>query len=869
MPNTADELNILLKVDSKSFLNGLKLSEAELRKFERFVNRTGGSMAGFGSSTDKSGGSLLSLGKYARGAAAGLGVITAATAGVVSAHAQQEQRLANLQAQLGITAQQAEVFNDVALELFRSGWAQDIQSASAAVTDAARRFREASSEEIQEITANALALEKQFKDGVGQQLAAVQTLTKEFGLTSQQAFDFIAKGYQNGLNKGDDFLESITEYSLQFSEAGADAAYFFNILEQGAQNGVLGTDKAADAFKEFRARVLDGSKSTSDALNQIGLNADAVAAQLRSGNLSVAQGFQLVIQRLRETDDASLRMQAGFGLLGSQFEDLGDKATTSLDPAKRSLEDLEGGMAAVGAANDTLSNKFDRLTNNVASLTTVIGESVLGRAVSDYAGGLLDDINYLFDQLVYTNRAAGAANEAAKKALEQAAQQAKAEAEAGLAWADVMSLSDTELSELYRGMESRVIALQSAKDAALQAVANGAEVDQLALTDMNLEIDSLLMKLATLQGMDFQMWSDADIERLKSTQGEISRLERELETTQKTIAANSATLSKQIADRKISENERAVQQAKQSLDNALKLEQQYAQRIIALRKSIADEAESDEQRLREIRRRQMSEAAQQADIEKEAQEKIAEARRIAAQVEAGELDAAELEKAKALTENAKQLAESLGNAAKAEALFTQASEAGKTVSEQQLKALQDTQAQIQDIAKGSGVKLDADTTDAESKIAKLQAQIAALKDKTITIRANVQTTEAFSAGGVAGFSSGGQLPGYGGGDTVPALLEPGEIVIKKSASSRYKDLLLGINYDNQRLIASALAKLSGNTYNAGGLVGAAPSLSASAGKTDTVNINLQTPGGERITLMGERQQAAALGNLLRELGRGR
>ncbi|MCP4697946.1 MAG: hypothetical protein GY862_14000 [Gammaproteobacteria bacterium] len=52
-----------------------------------------------------------------------------------------------------------------------------------------------------------------------------------------------------------------------------------------------------------------------------------------------------------------------------------------------------------------------------------------------------------------------------------------------------------------------------------------------------------------------------------------------------------------------------------------------------------------------------------------------------------------------------------------------------------------------------------------------------------------ETAEAHAAGGMAGFSRrSGALGGYGGGDTVPALLEPGEFIFRKEAVQR-----LGVN----------------------------------------------------------------------------
>jgi len=49
----------------------------------------------------------------------------------------------------------------------------------------------------------------------------------------------------------------------------------------------------------------------------------------------------------------------------------------------------------------------------------------------------------------------------------------------------------------------------------------------------------------------------------------------------------------------------------------------------------------------------------------------------------------------------------------------------------------------------------------------------------------ITTKEGKRAGGPVGFNSGGKLSGYGGGDTVPAMLEKGEFVIRKEAVSKY------------------------------------------------------------------------------------
>jgi len=44
-----------------------------------------------------------------------------------------------------------------------------------------------------------------------------------------------------------------------------------------------------------------------------------------------------------------------------------------------------------------------------------------------------------------------------------------------------------------------------------------------------------------------------------------------------------------------------------------------------------------------------------------------------------------------------------------------------------------------------------------------------------------------------GFNQGGKIPGYGGGDTVPALLEKGEYVINKQSTSQFLPVIQAIN----------------------------------------------------------------------------
>jgi len=210
-----------------------------------------------------------------------------------------------------------------------------------------------------------------------------------FGLTSTEAFDFLAAGYQKGLDGSGDFLESVNEYSTQFANGGADAGQFFSVLDSGFSEGMLGTDKAGDAFKEFRVRIQDGSKTTAESLESIGIDPVAFAENMASGELTAIDAFDIVQKKLNETEDVSVQFNAGVGLMGTQFEDLGTKAALELSTVGTKIEDLSGTMGQVADDSDTFEKQ---MTAAFRTVTTEFGKNKEWDKAKDAISAVFTDI---------------------------------------------------------------------------------------------------------------------------------------------------------------------------------------------------------------------------------------------------------------------------------------------------------------------------------------------------------------------------------------------------------------------------------------------------------------------------------------------
>ena len=309
--------------------------------------------------------------------ATGLGLIGTAAFGVSN---DVQTATGEIQSALNTTTEEASNLAGIARDVWGNNFSGSISEAAGAVGLVRKQLGDLSNNEMQDATENAFRLSDAYGVDVPEGIDAAKTLMEQFGLTSDQAFDFIASGFQRGLDRSGDFLDTIGEYSVQFAEGGATAAGFFNMLESGMQGGVLGTDKVADAFKEFRVRIQDGSNTTRDALEAIGLDADLIAERMADGSMTANGAFQLVLGTLRGIDDQNLLMQAGVGLLGTQFEDLGTAGVLAIDSIGTSMLDMEGAIDAVDSRYNNLGSAAEGYKRRALLALQPIGNVLLGLA---------------------------------------------------------------------------------------------------------------------------------------------------------------------------------------------------------------------------------------------------------------------------------------------------------------------------------------------------------------------------------------------------------------------------------------------------------------------------------------------------------
>lgn len=265
----------------------------------------------------------------------------------VNFKAEFESAMNTLQVQTGMSSKEMEKYNGIMKEMYNKNYGESFDDIAQSIATVAQNSKEVDPAKIQELTEGALTLRDAFGFEVNETMRAANMLMDQFGLSGEEAYNLIAQGAQNGLNKNGDLLDTINEYAVHFKQTGRGAEDFFNMLENGAEEGTFSVDKLGDAWKEFGIRAKDTTTTTTEAYEILGLNADEMRAKFAAGGESAKQATDTILTALFSMDDAVKQNQAGVDLFGTMWEDLGADAIKALSDTngeitttKNSLEEI-------------------------------------------------------------------------------------------------------------------------------------------------------------------------------------------------------------------------------------------------------------------------------------------------------------------------------------------------------------------------------------------------------------------------------------------------------------------------------------------------------------------------------------------------
>lgn len=318
-----------------------------------------------------------------------------------------EKGLLKFQNQTGTSTSEMKKYGQEIKDLYKSGIGESIDDVSAAMANVQQQSKQlgvSSPKDLKNITEQAMILRDNFEVDIPEATKTAGNLMKNFGLTSQESLDFIAKGFQDGLNQSDDLMDTLYEYSPQFAKIGLGATDMFAILKKGSESGIFTLDKVGDSIKEFGIRVIDGSTGTKDAMKSIGLNADDMAKKFTKGGKDANDAFYATIEGLSKIKDPVVQNAAGVALFGTMWEDLGAKTVLSFGKIDKAAVTYKGTMDNIKKNTSTqdISKEFESLKRTIEiDLVQPIAEKLLPalKSIGDMAKENLPKLKSAFDSI--------------------------------------------------------------------------------------------------------------------------------------------------------------------------------------------------------------------------------------------------------------------------------------------------------------------------------------------------------------------------------------------------------------------------------------------------------------------------------------
>ncbi|MFS0878264.1 phage tail tape measure protein [Solibacillus isronensis] len=357
--------SVKVKIDAQTDTSGLDKMTDKLEEVSRKAQEVGGKM--------KDVGSEMSTKLSAPLAALGGGALLAA--------GQFDNAAGQIQAALGVTADEAAALEDKATSLWKAGFGESLEEVSNGLIRVKQNFHNLDDGEIEEVTKNSLALAKSFDSDVNEVTRAASNLITNFGVSSEEAFDMMAKGAQNGLNFSNEMFDNLSEYAPLFGAMGYSAEEYFGILERGAKAGVYNLDYVNDVMKEFQIRIKDNSDKTSDYMSLMSQSTlDLWEAQYQ-GKATVAEVASSVIKDLQAMDNQVDANEIGVALFGTKWEDLESKAMYAMLGSTDAMKDFEGAMDSVSVAQEkTFGQRWESFIRNATASLEPLGKILLNLA---------------------------------------------------------------------------------------------------------------------------------------------------------------------------------------------------------------------------------------------------------------------------------------------------------------------------------------------------------------------------------------------------------------------------------------------------------------------------------------------------------
>lgn len=292
----------------------------------------------------------------------------------------------------GETGKAAEETAGVIKDVYAEGVGDSMDSVSNAVITVKKNLKDLDETTLTHLTEQAITLDELYGIDMNETLRGVNSLMEQYGLTAQQAMDYIVKGTQNGLDKTNELGDNLSEYSGKFAQAGYSAQEYFQLLQNGLDNGAYNLDKVNDAINEVTTRLVDGT--IADSLSKIDEKTGEVQAgtggwskevedvfkQWQQGGATQKDVIDAIVTDIQNTENQQDKLNKAALAFGTMAEDGNAKFIESLTSVGNTYDDVAGSAENMFDQSTTDSQTFEASMRQLEQSLVPLGEALINLA---------------------------------------------------------------------------------------------------------------------------------------------------------------------------------------------------------------------------------------------------------------------------------------------------------------------------------------------------------------------------------------------------------------------------------------------------------------------------------------------------------
>lgn len=352
----------LAETEEKANEINLESARSEMSKTETSVDKTGDSFKSLENKSNKTDLSKVkkemddvkssadnlksAVGDALKEAGAAATAVGGALTGAVISANSEEKALNSLQAQTGLTTEELSKYESIIGEIYKDNFGESQEDIANTLSKIKQVTDEQDPQKLKDMAENLYTLEGTFDNfDISETLRGINGLMTNMGLTADEAFDYIVKGAQNGLNYSGELGDNIAEYSQIWGQAGFDAEQMFSILENGTKNGAYNLDKVNDFVKEFTISLSDGR--IEENLGSFSKGTGEIFKKWKDGKATSSDVFYSVISDLKNTKNEQKALTTASTVWSALGEDNAMKVIKSLGNVNKSYKNVKGSMEKI------------------------------------------------------------------------------------------------------------------------------------------------------------------------------------------------------------------------------------------------------------------------------------------------------------------------------------------------------------------------------------------------------------------------------------------------------------------------------------------------------------------------------------------